>query len=354
MSDDAGLVGGSPGATAPAATAVAHGGLVRSELLCFVSDKQRILSFDELVKVCVDFYHEDEVLAARSLLDSIVEIRMPKRKGNDRLKSTVEDIVKLMLNPIHKLPEFCAKDLARLPPVDLKHCDSSAILLEMQRLRSELRELTSIREEIASLRQVVAELEGANQEITNLKQTVSALTESQAALSQQLIEEKKTMPRQAASQIHTAHHEPSPVRPDLYDVIPSFASHATDLRISGMSEPTRLKKRLPPVIGKAINNRHLKTVITKRSVDVFITRLDPNTTASDLISTVIDILPNVPEEDIICTQLNSKFVGLYSSFYISVRVDAVLMKHTIEKLMSAESWPVGLLVRRYFKPKDGK
>jgi len=89
------------------------------------------------VKICVDFYSESEIINgnARSAVDS-TGVRLPKRnKSSDRLRLTMEDIVKCVLNPSVQLPEFHAKNLARLPPVDVSHCDVSAILLELRALR---------------------------------------------------------------------------------------------------------------------------------------------------------------------------------------------------------------------------
>jgi len=43
---------------------------VNSELLCFVTDKGKLMAFDHLVKLVTDFYSEDELMAAKSLLDN--------------------------------------------------------------------------------------------------------------------------------------------------------------------------------------------------------------------------------------------------------------------------------------------
>jgi len=56
----------------------------------------------------------------------------------------MEDIVKCVLDPSIQLPEFHAKNLARLPPVDFSHCDVSAILLELRALRAEVRSMGQI------------------------------------------------------------------------------------------------------------------------------------------------------------------------------------------------------------------
>jgi len=44
---------------------------VNSELLCFIADRCHILSVDDLVKICSDFYAEDEIVAARDLIHSL-------------------------------------------------------------------------------------------------------------------------------------------------------------------------------------------------------------------------------------------------------------------------------------------
>jgi len=41
--------------------AVCDSAPVRSELLCFVRDKSRIIPYDDLVKVCCDFYSSEEI-----------------------------------------------------------------------------------------------------------------------------------------------------------------------------------------------------------------------------------------------------------------------------------------------------
>jgi len=62
-----------------------------------------------------------------------------RNRSSDRLRLTMEYIVKCVLDPSVQLPEFHVKNLARLPPVDVSHCDVSAILLELRALRAEVR-----------------------------------------------------------------------------------------------------------------------------------------------------------------------------------------------------------------------
>ena len=55
--------------------------------------------------------------------------------------------------------------------------------------------------------------------------------------------------------------------------------------------------------------------------------------------------------DVKCTKLKSKFESLYASFHVSISVDSADMKRAIELFMAAESWPMGVFVKRFFKQK---
>jgi len=107
------------------------------------------LAVDDLVKICCDFYSEAEIIQARNFIDS-TGTRMPKhsQKSTERLKLTVENIVKCVQSPTVKLPEFHAKNLARLPPVDATHCDVAAILVELRALRTEVRGMSEVKKRL--------------------------------------------------------------------------------------------------------------------------------------------------------------------------------------------------------------
>ena len=90
----------------------------------------------------------------------------------------------------------------------------------------------------------------------------------------------------------------------------------------------------------------------KRDVDLFVSRLHPSTTDSDIIDTVCEILGKDYTASTVCSKLNSKYTDLYSSFHICINVSLAEMRNVIDILNAPESWPSGVLVRRYFKPKN--
>jgi len=84
----------------------------------------------------------------------------------------------------------------------------------------------------------------------------------------------------------------------------------------------------------------------------FLSRLHPDTAVDGVESCTSDALQNIPHCDmsqinINCTQLTGKH-SFYTSFHVAVTVNSDLFAKAIEILMCGDSWPEGILVRRYF------
>jgi len=84
-----------------------------------------------------------------------------------------------------------------------------------------------------------------------------------------------------------------------------------------------------------------------------VSRWNPHTTESEVSDCVNVILQGKYAEDTRCERLKAKYEHLYSSFFVSVVVPSECMREVIEILMKGESWPNGILVKRYFRPKNG-
>ena len=100
------------------------------------------------------------------------------------------------------------------------------------------------------------------------------------------------------------------------------------------------------------SGHNIKPVVTRRCVDVFLSRLHPDTAVDGVESCTSDALQNIPHCDmsqinINCTQLTGKH-SFYTSFHVAVTVNSDLFAKAIEILMCGDSWPEGILVRRYF------
>jgi len=127
------------------------------------------MTFDDIAKICTDFYREDEIFAAKVSAEQILPSRLPKRQGPNKCHATMEDLIKCCTDPNVKMPTYYAVDLCRLSPVSSDHCDVSAILAELQYLRAEVCAVAHISEEVQVLRQEILQLRQLRQEIDDVR-----------------------------------------------------------------------------------------------------------------------------------------------------------------------------------------
>jgi len=134
--------------------------LINCELLCFLQNKSKSVPFDDLLKICCDFYTTDEIVNAQGVISKYAQHRLPVHRGSDKEKSkkTVTDILKCILDSQLSLPQFCSINMARLPPVTADHVDVAAMWLELSQLRTEVRGMAEIRQELRSMKAAIDEL----------------------------------------------------------------------------------------------------------------------------------------------------------------------------------------------------
>lgn len=407
--------------------------VVKCELLCFLQEKSAVMTADHIIKLCADFYSKDEISEARSLIDQHVPQRLPRRKGADFSRLTVQDLLKACIDPNVALPDFFAKSIDRLPPVDATHCDVSAILKELQALRSEVRqsselravlesttanelqllrtevrELKELRDEFALLRSEAVELKQLQDEVVVLKDTVNKLSHSEArdlkevrddivALKQAVnkLQSTEFTPSMPTTNPSVAQSSSSSVFGSLKDIVNklqskpvahlpstslvnlsadasvavsgdneiltttpssvSFASLARDLQsapgnqFSSAGHGKKPTRRPAAICGKARDTSSLAVEGVRRA-DVFITRLRPDTTTanvSELIKVCFPVCTSVKAE-----KLETRF-DTYSSFRVELYVRRSQFDDLISSVYMEDSWPSGILVRRFFRTKDG-
>ena len=308
---------------------------VRCELLCFMKNKLDVLSFDDNVKITCDFYREHEIMEARAIICQLLPgKRLAKRQGNDKCQKIVEDLLKILLDPANNLPNFYVCDISRLPAVGTEHIDVSALLQEVAYLRSEVKQFLTIQMELKNMRSALDHLVAV--ETDRAERNDNHVVVSPNDLS----------PLDELSQ--------QPAVPLLSDILRNGACKqppTTKQQIPPKRSTTNTGKSIKPVYGASVTNKRLKSTSTKRSIDVFVSRLEPTTTEEEVVDCTYEVLEVENDASVKCVKLKTKFHG-YASFHISISVDAAAMKTKIDRLMSTDAWPKGLLVRRYFPPKN--
>ena len=104
----------------------------------------------------------------------------------------------------------------------------------------------------------------------------------------------------------------------------------------GFQLVSRKKTKTKSIIGSGVSNSQLKAS-SGRFSSVFISRLSPDTSCEDIIKYANDSL----KLSVKCEKLKSKFDS-YASFKIDVVCNNPAM------LYNPESWPSGILVRKFF------
>jgi len=88
---------------------------------------------------------------------------------------------------------------------------------------------------------------------------------------------------------------------------------------------------------RCTNSQHVTSVKTYHSVDVFVSRLHPNTAKAELVDCVNFCKGDLPIDIVTCTQLKARYEHLYSLFWVDLRVEARYMKQTIDLFVSADA-----------------
>jgi len=130
---------------------------------------------EHLVKLYSDFYWK-EIIAASDTVEQFIGHRMQKRKEPDFAPKSTEDIV---IDSNASLPVFYVTELSRLPPVNVNHCDVSALLQEIQALRAVVWDMTQLKNEIIQLKEDVKALKQGRIRVDNGARNVAQLSNIQ-------------------------------------------------------------------------------------------------------------------------------------------------------------------------------
>ena len=206
----------------------------------------------------------------------------------------------------------------------------SAVMLELQALRREVRDLKRL-----------------EQEISDLREQLSCVDRSGRSAVDGTVPSNDFPPLNGSAS----------VVPEIVGGMPEggkYAQLAKDLHETGFTVVCshRTKSKKEPVVGSSTSNKHVSSVTTTRVLDMFISRLHPHTTNSDVEECIRTIAGNdINIIEVCCNKLKARYEHLYTSVHAEISVTAADFKRALDTFMKTESWHVGVFVKRYFKPK---
>lgn len=84
-----------------------------------------------------------------------------------------------------------------------------------------------------------------------------------------------------------------------------FAGLARELPSDAFKTQRHTKKPArDPVVGKSTANNHVSSVVTKRHVDIFVSRLHPHTASSELTDCVDTVKGDPVVHDVVCNTVS--------------------------------------------------
>ena len=126
--------------------------IVVNELLCFLSNKVRSMTYDSLMKLCMDFYDEETVIAVKStLLEHVIipesDDKRKRRIGANKKASSMKDILSIFLElTLEDVPLFVANNLHNLPPLSMDNFDMSRVIHDMETIKLQMKILQEAQE----------------------------------------------------------------------------------------------------------------------------------------------------------------------------------------------------------------
>lgn len=150
--------------------------IIIDEFLTFVQNKIDVLDELSIVQICVSNFTDSEIETGKAtLLKSLPERgnRNIARKGEDKNKKTVKDIIKLFKeNDPTQQPVFVARNLNRLPPVSFDHVDVSRLLKDIAGMKTELQ---NIRSDAATKVEMTSIQTKISSDITSLRASITKM-----------------------------------------------------------------------------------------------------------------------------------------------------------------------------------
>lgn len=134
--------------------------IIINEFLTFVQNKIDTIDELSIVQICASNFTDAELESGKNLLFDAIGQKAIQRKGEDKNKKNIRDVIKLLkeTDPLLQ-PTFVARNLNRLPPVTFDHIDVSRLLKDMVILKTELQKLRDdsvSKKEMTELRSVIS------------------------------------------------------------------------------------------------------------------------------------------------------------------------------------------------------
>lgn len=115
--------------------------IIVDELLTYIQSKVSIMDEDSLVRICASHFNSEEIKKSKTLLFNCIstDVRKISRKNRGKEERDISDIINLFKSTEPDIiPVFVARQLDKLPPIQIDHLDCSKLLRDLMTMKAEL------------------------------------------------------------------------------------------------------------------------------------------------------------------------------------------------------------------------
>ena len=312
-----------------------------NDVLCFISTARNSLAVDYISNTVHAFYELSAITAAKDLLCDLCNEKSIKRKGDNKVKHTIEDIFKLFDSAFDKeisLPKFVAEKFDSLPPTSGFDCLANKIIILTNEIESLQKKINSFKTAKETYSEGMEDCLDIKQDIADIKTMIARAQNNVDSLAINCNSMKD-------------HILPDDfLRPEnLFSTKKSYAATVID-GLGSLGKAARTSRPPPrqPLQRQAHacitgsmqlqNGTGLRSALTNRNLDIFVGRCDLDTTTAAVID---HCNLNCKVDAIQCQQLITRS-AYFKSFKLTVRgVDR-------NKLLDPELWPEGIKVEKFY------
>lgn len=323
-------------------------------ILCYISTARNSHSDQTISSICQSFYKYDVITKGKEVLFEITGAEYSKRRGNDKLKSEVNDIIqefrRIDENNI-SVPAFMANSCNDMPPASGFEVLSEHIIMlltEINNLRSQVGDLkesvnqikdcnvSDIKEELYDIKNIILSKSFVdNNQHKSLPHAVTPYTNNKVN------NVNKSKGNNLCSEHTSKQSSTIGKRPSMITDATTSSRDDADNILEDINkwQVVRRKKKREHITGLKKTDGTFKGI--GRTLDVFIGRCD--------LSVDSNIIKNYISNDIGISVLSCECISAESSRVKSFKVTVAAVDR--DKLLVDSLWPVDVSVRKFYKPR---
>ena len=120
-----------------------------NNVLCYISSARHSLRCDDIIRTCLVFYENDDIVKAKDMLFEMVGEKPKRRRFENRMMHELQDIIDMLKRCDDEesliLPRFVADSFSGMPP-------SSGFEIVAQAMQSLIQEISDLKKEIVHLK----------------------------------------------------------------------------------------------------------------------------------------------------------------------------------------------------------